>query len=485
MRRMSGGVSSLRTILGNAGALVIAEVVGRCLTFFAIAHLSRRLGPESMGMVELGLGIFGFLSLVALGGVEVLATRRVARRQGDIGRVATTQIAVAWLWTTPAAAMALLLLATFNHPPPTALIAGAIGATALLSPFALRFAFQGREQMDGIALGSLLGQAVWTASVLFFVREPSDVRLVPMLWAAGEFSRVSLMLTLFGRRFGRLKRTRGRAVRAWLTASAAMSIGRVARGLLYFVDVLVLGLFAPLEVVGLYAVGLRIPLFLVSSTTLVNRALFPSFSRVLREESVPGAARLLGMTAPAAISLGLASAITLAVAGEDFLVLLFGAPYAAAAPWFAILLFRAPLAGLSGLLRMVLWVERPRREASGAVLATTVTLVLLVTLTPTLGAGGSAAAMLIGEAVLLVVYLRAAWTWARGTRFDGNWQVLQGVALLSLAVWASWTAGLDSTATMVSAVVVGAVTGFGPLLPGLARLRRSLSGARPESDQSV
>ena len=106
MKSMARGTSTLRTILGNAGWLVLAEVTGRLLTFLAIAHLSRRLGPGPMGMVELGLGIFGFLALVALGGVEVLATRRTARtrvhthnsttlcgREKEVGR--RTQV---WDW---------------------------------------------------------------------------------------------------------------------------------------------------------------------------------------------------------------------------------------------------------------------------------------------------------------------------------------------------------------------------------------------------
>ncbi|MCO4771638.1 MAG: oligosaccharide flippase family protein [Deltaproteobacteria bacterium] len=471
---MAPGTSTVRTILGNAGWLVLAEVLGRLLTIGAIAHLSRRLGPGPMGMVELGLGIFGFVSLVSLGGVEVLATRRTARTASGLGRLATTHAAVAWIWTLPALVVAAVFLQAFDHPPPTTLIAAGIGAAAILSPLGVRFAFQGRERMDALALASLLGQAVWACSVLLVVRDAGDVALIPALWLAGEVARVSLSLSLFGKRFGRIQGTSLRAVRAWIVSSAPVSVGRIAHGLVYFIDVLVLGLFAPLEVVGLYAVGLRLPLFLVTVAALGNKALFPSFARSVGEGAREDGAALMRATIPLMVSVGLAAAITLAVSGSAFLGVLFGAAYSAAAPWMAILVFRGPVAGLSGLYRMTLWTSDPGAEARDAVLATALMIALLFVLTPGFGPAGAASAMLLGELAYLLLYRLHSGRFLGALRLPTPWAVLQVLCLGGLGAWAWWVSGQSEVMTMVTALLAGAVFGFLPLLPQVRALRAAL-----------
>lgn len=468
------GTSTLRTILGNAGWLVIAEIFGRALTFLAIVHLSRRLGPESMGIIELGLSMFGFMALVALGGVEVLATRQASRTVTGLGRLATTEVVVAWLWTLPAAAVGIALLVSFDHPAPTTLIAAGIAASAVLSPLALRFAFQGRERMDALAIGSVLGHATWTGCVLLFVRGPDDLPWIPVLWMAGEVARVSTMLVLFSRRFGRLKPTRARVVGAYLRASAPISVGRIARGLIYFVDVLVLGLFAPLHIVGLYAIGLRLPLFLISLTSLTNRALFPSFVRVARAGGPEASAALLATILPLTLSLSIAAACSLAVSGQAFLSVLFGEVYGEAALWMAILLWRAPAAALSGLYRMVLWAEAPRLEAKNSVIATTICVTLLFLLTPLVGATGAALSMLIGEIMLAVLYAWAARSLVGRLHLDRRWMCIQGASLLGLAGWSYWVQGQGVWTTILSAVVAGSLCGFIPLIPQIPALRGAL-----------
>ena len=468
------GVSTLRTILSSLGWLFLAEVAGRALTLLAIVHLTHRLGPESMGIVELGLNLFAFLTLVSLGGVEILATRQASHGVRGLGRLSTSQIVVAWVWMLPAGALVVALLVSSGHDATTMVVAGGLAASALLSPLALRFAFLGQEQMDAVALGSLLGQVIWVACVLSFVHGPEEVHRIPLLWLAGEAARVSLMLALFGRRFGRPEPSPARLVCAQLKASVPLSVGRVARGLIYFVDVLVLSLCAPLQVVGLYAVGLRLPLFLVGLTTLANRSLFPSFTRATRAGGPEASTELLSTVLPLVLSLSIAAACSLAVSGEAFLTMLFGDVYGQAALWMAILLCRAPAAAISGLYRMVLWSEAPGREAKNAVIAIATCLAALFILTPLFGPTGAALAMVLGEAVLALLYARATRDLIGPVRLSHGWRWRQGAVLLPLAGWAYWVQEQGVWTTILSAVVVGGLCGVAPLLPQLPDLYRAL-----------
>ena len=239
---MAERASTAKTILSNVGWLVAAEVAGRLVTFIALMHLTRALGPAPLGIVEFGLAVFALLSLVSLGGVEILAKRQVARTTRGIGRVAGTSLVLSWTWLGVAVALLALFAPLVERPAPTFLVATGFIVAAALTPLGLRFAFLGRERMDRLAIASVAGQLVWAASVLVFVESTDDVLLVPALWLAGEATRVILLMVAYKGLFGRIRMPRARGLRVWAAASVPVSLGRIARGSLYLIDVFILGL---------------------------------------------------------------------------------------------------------------------------------------------------------------------------------------------------------------------------------------------------
>lgn len=465
--------SVARTILGNTSWLVAAEVANRALTFLAVTHLARALGEEAMGITSLGFGLFGMMSLVAAGGIEVLATRRVARTTAGFGRLAGTYLAVAWLWVLPAVAVAGLGLWTMGHPPPTTGVALGIAAAALLDPLALRFAFFGRDSMRPVALADLLGAAVWSLGVFACVHDSGDVQLVPALWLAGAVARVSYLL-LQARRFGRIEAPRLRAVRAWLGASASVSTGRIARGSLYFVDVLLLGALVPLADVGLYGVASRLPLFLLGVFLLLHRATFPTLAR--RRGDPEATSRLVSTLLPVIISVGISAAITLGDASAVFLETLFGPPYGAAAAWMAILALRPLLGGVAGLYRNVLWASNDRRvEARVAVVSALVTIGAVAEFGAEFGPAGGAWGMVLGEAILIALYALVSRPHLAPLRPPRSWLLLQGVTVAALLAWTRLPAPEHPWLAMAAAILVG---GLGALLPLAMWIPRLLGNLR-------
>lgn len=466
--------SVARTILGNTSWLLAAEVANRAITFLAVTRLARALGEEAMGITSLGFGLFGVLSLVAAGGIEIVATRRVARTTAGSGRLAGTYLAVAWLWVLPAAALAALGLLAMGHPPPTAGVALGIAVAALLDPLALRYAFFGRDTMRPVALADLLGAVVWSLGVFAFVHAPTDVLWVPALWLAGATARVCFLLTRV-RRFGRIQAPRLRGVRAWLGASAPVSAGRIARGSLYFVDVLLLGALVPLSDVGLYGVASRLPLFLLGAFLLLHRATFPTLAR--RCGDPESTARLVSALLPVVLAVGLAAAITLGDAARVFLETLFGAPYGAAAGWMAVLALRPLLGGVAGLFRNVLWASNERRvEARAAVASALLTGCAVVALSWQLGPVGAAWGMVLGEAILVALYALAARPHLGPLGLPRSWLLLQGGSIVALLAWTRSPLPEDPWLAMAAAIAAGGVGATLPLLPWIRSLLDDLRG---------
>ena len=471
---MAGRGSSARTILANVGSLLGAEVVGRILTFVALMHLTRALGPDAMGMVEFGLALFALLTLVGVGGIEILGKRQVARTTRGMGRIGGTVLLVGWAWLAAALLLLGVGLSFVDRPPPTLTIAAGFAAAALIAPLGLRFAFLGRERMDRLAIATVLGQLTWAAAVLLVVKDAEDVTLIPALWLSGEAVRVTVLLLSYRKLFGRLQRPKARALRAWAIASVPVGLGRIARGALYIVDVFILGLFAPLAVVGLYGVALRLPLFVVSSGVWVHHSLFPSIVRLLPDPD--GLARLQGIGLRAATSLGLAVALTLGIAAEDLLCVAFGVEFAPAAPIMAVLAWKVPLSSVGGLYRNVVWAASPQREAVLSVTGSLLTIAAAAIGAVVWGAMGCATAMVAGEAFLLVAYL-----WGSREHPTGLgpwlrvWLPLQVLALGIIGAW-WWLLPDGRWIVSISAVLVGGVAGVLPLLPWARELREALRG---------
>ncbi len=472
---MTGTGSTPRRILSNVGWLAAAEVFGRLLTFVALMHLTRALGPRHMGMVEFGLSIFSILALVALGGIEIVAKRQVARTTQGMGRIAGVVVVVGWTWLGCALLVLAFAASSFDREAPALMVAAGFALASLITPLTLRFAFLGRERMDHLAISSVLGQLTWTVAVLIGIQSAEDVQLVPALWLAGETVRVVVLLVAYRRLFGRIHRPRLRALKVWAIASVPVGVGRIARGSLYLVDVFILGLLAPLAVVGLYGVALRLPLFVVAVGVMAHEALFPSVARLIPAGDRAGLGALQGVAFRAAVSLGLAAALTLAGSAEAFLGTLFGDPYRAAAPFMAVLVWKIPLSAVSGLYRNVVWASRPALEAPLSVTGSALTIVAAVSATLAFGPLGCAWAMVGGEALLLCLY---GW----GARGHPNglgswlrlWLPLQVVAVLGIGGWLWWLPAGSDWLVMGSAIIVGAAAGVLPLLPWTADLRAAL-----------
>lgn len=472
---MLGSGSSPRTILTNVGWLAAAEVAGRLLTFVALMHLTRTLGPSRMGMVEFGLSLFSILVLVSMGGIEIIAKRQVARTTQGMGRIAGVVVIVGWTWLACALLVLALAAPLFPHEPPALAVAAGFALAALVTPLTLRFAFLGRERMDCVGIASVLGQLTWTVAVLIGIRSAADVQLAPALWLAGEVVRVSVLLVAYRRLFGRIRRPKSRALEVWARASVPVALGRIARGMLYLVDVFILGLLAPLAVVGLYGVALRLPLFVVSIGLMVHQALFPSVARMVPARDEEGLGRLQGVAFRAAVSLGLAATLTLAGSAEAFLGTLFGDAYRVASPFMLVLAWKIPLTALSGIYRNVVWASSPSLEAVLSVSGSGITVLAAVLATLAYGPLGCAFAMVGGEVVLLGLYLWGA----RGHRYGFGpwlrlWLPLQLVALCGIWAWSWWLPVGNDWLVMGSAIAVGAAAGLLPLLPWANDLRDAL-----------
>jgi O-antigen/teichoic acid export membrane protein len=197
------------------------------------------------------------------------------------------------------------------------------------------------------------------------------------------------------------------------------SLSSTAKVLMNQSDVLLLGLFHSTSTVGLYAATKKLGYAVLSLTDPLMQAVFPQFSRMLHESSAekikPMLNSLLKLSVPLsllvlAISIIFREQIVLSVYGDDysgggwaFIFSLIGALQGAVFFW------ALPLVQSLGLIRLRLSIT-----LSGALLGGIAGLLLI----PTMGATGTAIALLLANLFITAQFIRISMKRLNGNRFN-------------------------------------------------------------------
>jgi O-antigen/teichoic acid export membrane protein len=242
---------------------------------------------------------------------------------------------------------------------------------------------------------------VFAAAAFAIVRQPEQVWAVPLLQAAGEGAAAVLLWIVFARTApARRPGEAGVGLTDLLRQSAPLTLGQFMRALTLWSAVTILGLRATAAEVGQFGAAQRLTLLAGGFSTLYFYGYVPLASRAARNGSAAIAdlvRRSVRLTALATLPF----AIVATLLAAPIVQLVFGAPYAGAAPVLRILAWTIPISVLGGHFRHTLISLRQTRLDLAAVAAGAVTTVALnLVLTARFGLAGGAIAMVAGETVL-------------------------------------------------------------------------------------
>ena len=68
--------------LKNIISIVSGDAGGRVIGFFVTVYLARILSPSSFGLINIGLAVLGYLSLIGSPGIQMVETRNAAAVEG-------------------------------------------------------------------------------------------------------------------------------------------------------------------------------------------------------------------------------------------------------------------------------------------------------------------------------------------------------------------------------------------------------------------
>ena len=390
-------------------AILAGDVGGRAVGFFVTLYLARVLAPASFGIINIGMAVLGYLSLLGSPGIQMVETRNAAASDGGMparaGAILSLRLAVAPLLVCLTYAVVTLV----GVPDPTRDVIALYALSLIPMALSLDWLFQGKEDFRGVMMSRLLNSVVFGVFVLIFVRTESQIRLTPAAFLAGNAAGAMLLGVMYYRRFG--FPVVGWNPSAWfallranIPAGTAMFLAQSVANL----PPIVIGILLSNADAGIYSAGMKLIFLLL----LVDRTLNSLFLPVATRYAVSRSAEF-----PALFSAALTAIVvfmvpvligTCIVAGQAVL-LIFGPGYEGAVPVVRVLTGYVLLTLLNSIMICTLIAFGRFRTysviVSGGAL---IVCVMVVVFTALFGPAGAGAGIITGEAVMLGLLVRAA-----------------------------------------------------------------------------
>ena len=399
---------SRSTVLANVSYLSLLNVLNLALPLVMIPYLTLTVGAAHFGEYAYVLAVVQNMMNITAYGFNFSATRQVSMHRNNaelVNRIFNATIGAKAVIAL--ACFALLLAAArwvFDTPALMFLFFTAMGMVLgeVMTPVWL---FQGMERMKYVTITTATARIVFTALVFVAIREAEHYRYILLLDSVGYILAGVLSLWLARRQFGIAFRVPSKqAVWHQLADGFTIFCSTFFISLYRNLNIVLLKFFVPSSVVGVYAVAEKVVKAAQSVVTPVSQALFPHMADRFKQHTLRDnlttlmrIARLLALgTAIMTLMLVLCSGYIHYVVGDDFIparhlmyimspVLVFGA--------------LNYLLGFVGLVNL-----GHKRYFFRAVMASGIaSLVVLVVLTPIMGAKGAAIAMTMSEVLLCLI----------------------------------------------------------------------------------
>ena len=395
--------------VGDILSILAGDVGGRAVGFLVTLYLARVLAPTSFGIVNIGMAVLGYLSLLGSPGIQMVEARNAAAADGGMparaGAILSMRLVIA-----PLLICLTYVAVTLGGVPDATRDVIALYALSLIPmSLSLDWLFQGKEDFRGVMLSRLLSATVFGLFVLIFVRSESQIRLTAVAFLAGSAAGTLLLWVMYRRRFG--LPALGWNPSAWfevlrtnVPAGTAMFLGQSVTNL----PPIVIGILLSNADAGVYSAGMKLIFLLLIVDRTLNSLLLPVATRyaVSRPAEFPA---LLSAALTVIMVMMVPVLIGTCIVARPAVHLIFGSGYEGAVPVVRVLTGYVLITLLNSIMTCTLVAFGRTRMysviVSGGAIVVCIT---VVAFTAVFGPPGAGAGIIAGESVMLFLLVRAA-----------------------------------------------------------------------------
>ncbi len=396
---------NLRQMLKNAGYSVVGNLLSIPIQMLTYVLIARSLGVARFGIYGFAMAFTFVFSRIAQAGLNVLATRELARQE-DPGQVLTNIYCLGAVMSGAAVVLLIGVGSVWRFDAETWGTVALLGAANLLYVWStfLNAVFRAEGQMKYEGALAFARSVVFLGALALVIHVfGAEGRL---LWIAGSLLVTNAVLLLVGMRIahGRLVRPTGRPdgqMIAYLAREAWPMAVAVLLGVLYArLNIMLLKSHCPAKEVGQFSAAVRLSLNLGVIPMAIAGAWLPALSRH-RNDDLLFASYSDGMLRVLAI-VGLPIGIGVTLMAHPVIRLLYGAAYQPSADVLQVAIWSSVLLFFSiGMKTMLEATHRQLRWtfalAAGALASVALNLLLI----PRYGALGAAWATVGADVVIL------------------------------------------------------------------------------------
>lgn len=433
--------------------MFLSDGVTRLIGFAATVYIARLLAVEGFGLISYGLAFVSYALLVANPGLTVIGAREVAKTPQDHRFIAE----MLGLRIVLAVVVFIVLLVAVLFIPGDGVTKQIIIIYALaLFPFAvlLEFVFQGREEMGFIGAGRILQYGVYFILLLLFLKNTERILVVPLGFVLGYVVAALFLLIFYIRKEKSVKPRFSLADwRRMLIAAIPVGLGIIFNQVTISLPPIVLGIFHTHYEVGIYSAGYKIVFMLL----IIDRVFYYVFFPVLAKQFSKTPDRLkqhFDFLTRMLFALTIPLTLGGMVLAPKIINLIYGRAFYEAVSVFRILLLYFMIAPINTIFGYgLIAIDQEKRFFKIITIAAVTSACLIAVLGMELGSVGAAWALLVAEAISIVLMNRelkksisfrstvhivkpfiAALIMAVGLSLFGQWNVIASI-IAGLAVY--------------------------------------------------
>jgi PST family polysaccharide transporter len=285
----------------NIASQAILQVANLVLPFITVPYITKIIGPDKFGVLNYAAAIITYFTLLVNFSFEMNAARAVAQNPDDqnfinkiFSEVLYTKI---FLFIICAVCFSLLLsyLPQLNKEKEVAIYSFLVVVGWVITP---NWLFQGKQQLNKIAMFNLGAKLVFTISIFFFIHSKQHYKWQPLILSSSQIA-VGIVSFIYAcYKFNiRIVQTPLSGIFSVLKNGKELFFSLITISLYSNTTIVILGVFLSTTQVGYYSAAYRLIITAITVLSIpLNQALFPfissSFS-ISREKGVKELQRIL------------------------------------------------------------------------------------------------------------------------------------------------------------------------------------------------
>lgn len=281
----SAGISFRMSLTSRIAYNTLVQVLGKAasvlLGLLGIAVVTRYLGQSGFGEFYTAVTFVGFFGVLADLGLYMISIKKLSEAHGDISKLFSNIFTLRLVSALLFVALPPVVVLFFPYPPIVKLsVAVVAGMNLFLSLSQLLTGLYQKElAMSRVTVSETVGKAVVLALVVWFAYKQLSLPWIASAYVIGAAAHFCLAY-LFAVKFVRIRLRIDLPVwREVLHESWPVAL-TVALNLIYFrADTIILTLFKPAAVVGLYGASYKVLEVLIAFPAMFNGLIMPIVTR--------------------------------------------------------------------------------------------------------------------------------------------------------------------------------------------------------------